>query len=221
MEFIGSSQDFVRALKSPSDPPIQDGPSKINLATIVWDNSSLYVPRKAGVILEWLFTRFQKEKNIEPVSPLLFEHIIRFSLQCQKPLIDTAHWILATRILRAPGDTQLEPITCRISIPNILVLLLETLQSLPNDVQERLLIASLPTFQLLWPITLARTTLESLTDCLWSYIALVGSNTTEMNYTTLSDLTKIVVDGFLSAFNGANASGKKKVQSRHYKIFEP
>ena len=60
-----TSHDFVRVLRSASDPPTAGGPSKIEIAQEAWDNPSFYVPSKAEVIADWILTRFLKDKGKE------------------------------------------------------------------------------------------------------------------------------------------------------------
>lgn len=58
-----SANDFIRALKAPSDPPHPNGPSKIQIARQAWDNNNLYVPGKAEIIVDWILTRFLKDRT--------------------------------------------------------------------------------------------------------------------------------------------------------------
>jgi hypothetical protein len=60
-----SSQDFVRALKAPSDPPVEGGPTKIDIAEAAWANKAFYVLCKGEVITEWILTKLLKEKDKE------------------------------------------------------------------------------------------------------------------------------------------------------------
>lgn len=60
-----SSQDFVRSLKSTSDPPLVGGPSKIEIAQQAWEDASFYVPSKAEVIADWILSKFLKDKGKE------------------------------------------------------------------------------------------------------------------------------------------------------------
>ena len=60
---IQSSQEFVRALKSTLDPPSPGGPLKVEIASQAWKDASLYVPRKAEVVVEWILGKFLKEKS--------------------------------------------------------------------------------------------------------------------------------------------------------------
>ncbi|PSR71300.1 hypothetical protein EW026_g399 [Hermanssonia centrifuga] len=58
-----SAQEFIRALKAPSDPPHPDGLSKVDIARQAWDDTSLYVPNKEEAITDWILTRFLKDKD--------------------------------------------------------------------------------------------------------------------------------------------------------------
>jgi len=63
--YLQSSHDFVKALKAASDPPVQGGPLKIQIAQEAWACQSFYVPSKGEVIAEWVLTKFLKEKDKE------------------------------------------------------------------------------------------------------------------------------------------------------------
>ena len=65
MTVLQSSQNFVRALKGPADPPVPGGPLKITLAEQAWHDTSFRVPNKAEVIADWLLTKFLKDKPAE------------------------------------------------------------------------------------------------------------------------------------------------------------
>ncbi len=60
---IESSQEFVLTLKAPLDPPVEDGPTKIEIAEEAWLNDGFYVPSKGEVIAEWILTKLLKEKD--------------------------------------------------------------------------------------------------------------------------------------------------------------
>lgn len=57
-----SSQEFIRALKAASDPPVPGGISKLALARNAWEDATLHVPRKEEVIADFILTKFSKEK---------------------------------------------------------------------------------------------------------------------------------------------------------------
>jgi hypothetical protein len=62
MTGIQSSQNFVRTLKSQNDPPAPGGPLKIALAEQAWEDTIFRVPNKEEVIVDWLLTKWLKEK---------------------------------------------------------------------------------------------------------------------------------------------------------------
>ncbi|KIJ49734.1 hypothetical protein M422DRAFT_27511 [Sphaerobolus stellatus SS14] len=194
MEALGSSQDFVRALKSSSDPPSNGSPLKIQLARLAWDNTSFYIPRKAGVILEWLFTRFQKEKGTQI-----------------NPLTDSAHWDLLADVLRTPGDTQIEPLVSRLSISNLLLSFLQAIASTPTSWNENLLASALAAFQVLWPISLPKTNLEAVTEPLWTYFSISSLDIVKKFPEFFNDIGTLLLNGFQLAFENTNTAGKKKV----------
>lgn len=66
MTYQDSAQSFVRALRAPTDPPRQGGPSKIDLAGAAWHETTFHVPRKAETILEWCLTRLLKDGTRPP-----------------------------------------------------------------------------------------------------------------------------------------------------------
>jgi len=66
MAYQDSAQNFVRALRAPTDPPRQGGPLKIDLASTAWHETSFHVPRKAETILEWCLTRLLKDGTRPP-----------------------------------------------------------------------------------------------------------------------------------------------------------
>lgn len=72
MSVAHSSQGFVRALKAPSDPPVNGGPLKIVIARRAWDDVSFYVPSKSEVIVDWILNKILKERGSEPYVHKLF-----------------------------------------------------------------------------------------------------------------------------------------------------
>ena len=62
-DFPSTSQDLIRALKAPADPPSGHAFSKIQLASGAWSQSAFYFPNKDQVIADWILTRLLKEKD--------------------------------------------------------------------------------------------------------------------------------------------------------------
>lgn len=65
MTGLQSSQNFVRTLKSPNDPPVPGGPLKIALAEQAWEDTTFRVANKEEVIVDWLLTKWLKEKSAD------------------------------------------------------------------------------------------------------------------------------------------------------------
>lgn len=59
------SQSLVRALKASTDPPSPDGPTKIEIATLAWNDTSVIIPRRGEVIADWILTTLSKSKGNE------------------------------------------------------------------------------------------------------------------------------------------------------------
>jgi hypothetical protein len=62
-DFPSTSQDFIRALKAPADPPSGHAFSKIQMASQAWFQSTFYFPNKDQAITDWILNRFLKEKD--------------------------------------------------------------------------------------------------------------------------------------------------------------
>lgn len=62
-DFPSTSQDLIRALKAPADPPNGYVVSKIRTASWAWSQSTFYFPNKDQVIADWILARFLKEKD--------------------------------------------------------------------------------------------------------------------------------------------------------------
>jgi hypothetical protein len=62
--YLSNSQAFVRALKAPSDPPAQDGPSKLEIAYAGWEREEFLVFNKEEVICEWLIGKLVKDRSL-------------------------------------------------------------------------------------------------------------------------------------------------------------
>ncbi|EIN13586.1 hypothetical protein PUNSTDRAFT_129265 [Punctularia strigosozonata HHB-11173 SS5] len=87
---INTSQDIVRALRAPVDPPKPGGPSKIEIARTAWNDGSLNFPQKREFLLEYVLSRFLKEKNAE-------EH------ECT---MDPKYWALLADVASMQEDTS-------------------------------------------------------------------------------------------------------------------
>jgi hypothetical protein len=60
---LGSSDAFLRALRSPKDPPTTGAQEKIELAAAAYSDVQFYVPGKASLIAEWALTALLKSNS--------------------------------------------------------------------------------------------------------------------------------------------------------------
>ncbi|GAB1523895.1 hypothetical protein RhiTH_007046 [Rhizoctonia solani] len=78
---LSSSQEFIRALKAPKDPPRPGGIRKLDLARQAWELETLFIPSKAEVIVEWVLQYLLSSGNVqgrERVAVLpVFTHLLR------------------------------------------------------------------------------------------------------------------------------------------------
>lgn len=59
---LASSEAFIKAIKGVSDPPVEGGLSKVELALEALSRSSLYIPARAEIITEWAISKMCKER---------------------------------------------------------------------------------------------------------------------------------------------------------------
>jgi len=57
---LTSAHAFIRALKAPADPPRDETRTKIELASDAWHTSSLYIPSKDEILVEWLLSQISR-----------------------------------------------------------------------------------------------------------------------------------------------------------------
>jgi hypothetical protein len=214
-----SSQDFVRALRSASDPPIAGGPLKIEIAQLAWNNVSFYVPNKAELILDWVLTKLLKEKGkkvcVEVLSGFTFP--IDQVFRPINPIFDARYWQLIsslnlsqdsalTAAEHRPNKTWLTPLLQRIPLGPVVVSFL----SLFNDVHQKdqIYLASLVSSSLstLWPIAVQRTGTELLQEC---YGSLLNKLSLGINNPGILKLGRMVSTSYRNSL--INFSNKKKV----------
>ncbi|KAF7794109.1 hypothetical protein EIP86_005239 [Pleurotus ostreatoroseus] len=177
---VHSAQDFIRALKAPSDPPQAEGLTKIEIATTAWADSSFYIPNKEEVITDWALTRLLKDKDKEP--PL-------GTLRSTKP------WLI--------------PLLSRVPIIPIIITLLNHLsQSTSPDVAELASVAS-QCLSLLWPLAVPKFSADTLLDgfgaVLRVFNQLAGREAVDEDTVHLATL---IVNSYTSS--AANTANKKK-----------
>ncbi|KAF9821856.1 hypothetical protein IEO21_00286 [Rhodonia placenta] len=208
----GSAQDFIRALKASSDPPHPGSPSKIKLAQNAWDDNGFYLPNKGEVIVEWLLTRFLKDKaKTSDVNPIM----------------DTRYWQLLSDIVCSSNRTQADltgsartikswllPILSRVPIAPIVIAFLSLLSSIEHDAQLVLNKLVSRSIAVLWPIAVPKFSPETLLECLAAVLShLAALQFTRLNETveSLGAIPLSIVSAYRTAF--ANSSNKRKIYS--------
>ncbi|KAI0963291.1 hypothetical protein AcW1_000407 [Taiwanofungus camphoratus] len=207
-----SAQEFIRALKAPSDPPHAGGPYKVELAQQAWDNASFYIPNKGEVIVDWLLTRLLKDKAKEPSA---------------NPVLDTRYWKLLFDIIsytdasKANGHsralkTWLVPLLNRVPVAPIIVAFFSMSESSGRDGMCSLDVLVSRCLTVLWPMAVPKFSPETLLECFGAVI--VHSMNHIDRIVTSADFEKdtmqaqsLVVSSYRTAFS--NSANKKKLYS--------
>ncbi|KAG7450276.1 uncharacterized protein BT62DRAFT_962067 [Guyanagaster necrorhizus] len=197
MEPFHSSQDFVRALKSSSDPPFPEGPPKIEIAKQAWDNKAFYVPRKEEVIADWVLIRLLKEKTTAPV--------------------DVRYWGLLLDVISSPQAslrTWLLPLLNRIPVLPVVVSLLRGLSDVDNQVRRHLMLLTCNCLAILWPLAVHKFTTENLLECFGIFLSSAQCCQSDRNH---DQIGQWLIHSFMSSLN--NSSMKKKLYSTFTQMY--
>ncbi|PFH50737.1 hypothetical protein AMATHDRAFT_144471 [Amanita thiersii Skay4041] len=198
---LQSSQDFVRALKSPSDPPTAGGPLKIEIAQSVWNNDFFYVPSKAEVVADWVLSKFLKEKEKEKAT---------------NPLADIRYWALLSEVIRpqdrAPDATQHRPVKTwlgailgRVPIVPVVSSLLRLYKQY-QCIHQELSGVVVPCLSTLWPIGIQRANADSLLECFGAVLSLLPSHKSDEEFLKMASL---VTNSYRVSLG--NSSNKRKL----------
>ncbi|GLB36377.1 hypothetical protein LshimejAT787_0306650 [Lyophyllum shimeji] len=166
MASVQTSQGFVRALKAASDPPLPGGQQKIEIARQVWDDASFYVPNKAEVVMEWILSKFLKEKDKEPAS---------------NPTLDLRFWSLLQDVISSSNmkasethtralKTWLPTLLSRIPFAPTLLSLLGQLRALDSAFRRSLSHVVSACVAIIWPLAAQKLTTETILECFGSFI---------------------------------------------------
>ncbi|CAA7264694.1 unnamed protein product [Cyclocybe aegerita] len=152
-----SSQEFVRTLKSASDPPVAGGPCKLEIAQEAWNNQKFYVPNKGEIIAEWVLGKFLKEKGGETSS---------------NPIFDARYWQLTLGIIAhqlseetRSVKTWLTPLLHRIPQGPVVAAFLDSFNDTQVDNKDDLADVVSASLSILWPVALQRMSVELLQEC--------------------------------------------------------
>ncbi|KII93436.1 hypothetical protein PLICRDRAFT_35642 [Plicaturopsis crispa FD-325 SS-3] len=202
--YTQSSQTFVRTLKAPSDPPHANGPLKIEIAQAAWSNQEFHVPNKGEVIVEWILTKFLKEKAKEPpVNPQL--DVRYWSLMAD---VISPHDFEQTRVNTRAIKTWLLPLLNRVPIAPIAISFLRLLPHTDNSQQELLLSFAHRLFLVLWPLGVQKLGSEVLLECFGAVLDAVKEKTLTEDFARTASL---IVRSFRTSLS--NSANKKKLYS--------
>lgn len=216
-----SSQDFVRALKAPSDPPIEGGPTKIDIAQSAWANKSFYVLSKGEVITEWILTKFLREKDKETCVCKIFTRILygrglqNLPNRVANPIFHIRYWELLHAICEAREvkstnhrdlKTWLTPLLHRIPLGHVVVSFFTFFSA--NQENQLAALASCFTscMTILWPIAVQKMGAELLQECFGSLLLPVSV------YSELRRVGLIMTASYRDSL--ANFSNKKKASEK-------
>ncbi|KAK0198611.1 Urb2/Npa2 family-domain-containing protein [Armillaria mellea] len=196
MEPFHSSQGFVRALKSSSDPPSPEGPLKIKIARQAWDNKAFYVPRKEEVIADWVLTRLFKEKSTA---------------------LDVRYWALLLDVISSPNAslrTWLLPLSNRIPVLPVVVSFLKGLPDVDVSARQNLMLLTRNCLATIWPLAVHKFTTENLLECFGVFLSSAQCCQEDKNH---DQIGQWLILSFTSSFS--NSSMKKKLYSTFTQMY--
>lgn len=149
---MATIQEFIRALKASSDPPVAGGRTKIEIARHAWDDNAFFLPSKAQVIADWLLSTFLKDKSKSASTSSIF---------------DSSHWkllldVLTDQGLPVPLSTWLPPLLYRISLLPILSAFMAKFGEAGSPMELSTVVCSCA--NKLWALAEHKMLLEDLTD---------------------------------------------------------
>ena len=218
-----SSQGFVRSLKAASDPPLVGGPSKIEIAQQAWEDASFYVPSKAEVIVDWILSKFLKDKGKEMYGVICFFCVVVFKSYSSalNPVFDKRYWRLLLELVTSPSTPQkgasdsrsiktwLAPLLHRIPIGPVLVVFLNSFIHVHEEEREQLSELASSCLIILWPLAVQRMNSELLLECFGALLGFLFSNPLDAGFVKNG---RLVVNSFRNSLS--NSSNKKKVWVR-------
>ncbi|KAH0590433.1 hypothetical protein H2248_000586 [Termitomyces sp. 'cryptogamus'] len=206
MTSIDTPQAFIRALKAPSDPPAQGGRLKIEIARQIWDDSSFLVPNKAEVVVDWILSKFLKEKDNEITL---------------NPLLDLRFWTLLNDVITStstggssgtqtrPLKIWLPPLLSRIPVAPSLVALLRLLGRLDPALRSSVVPVIFSSLAIIWPVSAQKINTEAMLECFGAFLtAYHGAHVANDYFMRIGSLITTSYRNSVS-----NSSNKKKVYS--------
>lgn len=222
---VQSAQDFIRALKAPSDPPQANGPTKIAIARATWDDGTFYVPNKEEVVADWVLTRLLKDKGKEPyvtyqMALYLMSYIDPHACRSSNPLLDARYWELLRDVFTAstgaaksaaatrPTKTWLVPLLNRTPIAPITVALFAFIAADPSSIDPALVNSASQCLCLLWPLAVPKFTADAVLEC---FGAVIGVFSALASASLVPHIASMIVASYTAA--ASSTGNRKKVRS--------
>lgn len=139
-------------------------------------------------------------------------------LRHENPLFDVDHWSLLADIVACPGDTRVEPIIHRASIPALIASFVTLYPTISPNARS-LLSSLLRALNVLWPLAVRRAGLDALAECFWSSLPVVDQLSNDTDDDGLVGILTFVFTGFRAVLGSVNAAGRKKVSYFRRDVF--
>ena len=219
---LHSSQDFVKSLKSASDPPLVGGPSKIEISQQAWEDASFYVPRKAEVIVDWILAKFLKDKGKEMYGFFIYlvlplpSVISKSYCSAFNPVFDKRYWRLLLELVTTPqkGATGsrsikswLAPLLHRMPVGPVVVVFLTSFAHVHEEEREQLSEFASSCLIILWPLAVQKMNAELVLECFGALLGFLFSNPLDAGFAKHG---RLVVNSYRNSLN--NSFNKKKVR---------
>ncbi|EJD55310.1 hypothetical protein AURDEDRAFT_155547 [Auricularia subglabra TFB-10046 SS5] len=210
---LDSAHAFIRALKAPTDPPQAENRTKIQLAREAWD-STLYVPSKSEVLVDWLLSQLLKNQRRVP----LCSASCSAAYAVPSALLDARYWTLLGDILErdaaaatAKSRAWLLPILIRVPVVPILAGVLNRLADEPAFSSSGIARSITRSYTVLLPLAVPKASQDALVDCFWALLHASATPGAQDVLHTLGNVPDMVIHHFKDAF--AASASKRKICS--------
>ena len=223
---------LVRLLKSPSDPPLPQGPLKIEIANRAWSDATFCAANKGEVLAEWLLGSLGRDvkRSVYFVCSLWDFHLEASGRddkngesKRQMPIADPKYWALLQQTLASsvssarPLKVWLPPLLSRINLAAIISQLLALSQNRTNCNDLALVYTpARAALAILWPLAEKRVGMDMLVESLSTVLGACTTWIEDANDVTLQtyreDLAwvcKVIINSYSDTLG--KFGNKKKV----------
>jgi len=206
-------QEFIRALKASSNPPVPGGRTKIEIARRAWDDNTFFLPSKAQVIAEWLLSTFLKDKfqSTWALNNPCFRLALIDFIRSTSSIFNLSHWELLLDVLTCQGppvplSTWLPSLLYRIPLLPVLSAFMTKFGEAGSPMELSTVVYSC--VSRLWTLAESKMLLEDLADL----FSLVLQRIDEGHLTSgIISIGILVTSSYRTSLG--NVTNKKKVRS--------